>query len=62
MSPEQQNIDALRQWFGAAWTWSQMATWIETRSRSDEMPRFAVSWAADYLRLRREQETIWGDE
>jgi hypothetical protein len=62
LSPEQQSIDALQKWFGPKWTWSQMAEWIEARAQSDQMPRFAIYWASDYLRMRREQEAIWNDQ
>jgi hypothetical protein len=59
--PAEDNIEALQKWFGKGWTWTEMALWIEARSRSDEMPRFARLWAADCLRMRREQEKIWTD-
>lgn len=61
LSAANQNIDALSKWFGANWTWSEIAAWIEVRSRSAEMPRFAVLWASDFLETRRKQEEAWND-
>jgi hypothetical protein len=60
--PVEQNLDALQKWFGPKWTWIQMAEWIEARSRSSQMPRFAVNWSGEFLRMRREQEKMWKGE
>jgi hypothetical protein len=56
------NIDALQKWFGPKWTWAEMALWIEARSRSSNMPRFAVNWATEFLETRRMQEKVWGEK
>jgi len=61
MAPAEQSIDALAKWFGPGWTWSEIAIWIESRSRADQMPRFAILWASEFLRVRREQENAWKD-
>jgi hypothetical protein len=55
----ERNIEALQTWFGPTWRWVEMALWIEARSRSSNMPRFAVNWAIQFLETRRIQEEAW---
>ena len=50
-----QDFEALQAWFGPSWKWSEIAAWIEARSRSRDMPEFAKVWAYDFMRTYRKQ-------
>jgi len=58
----EQTFDALQRWFGPNWTYIQMALWIEARASSSHMPRWAIVWAGDFLRIRRQQEAVMKGE
>lgn len=56
MNPRaESDFEALQRWFGPSWKWSEIAAWIEARSRSQGMPEFAKVWAYDFMRRYREQ-------
>jgi len=48
--------------FGPAWTYAQIALWIEARANADPpLRRDLIIWASDFMTRRREQEALWRD-
>jgi hypothetical protein len=52
-----QHVGDIERYFGPSWRWSEIALWIEARSRAN-LPPYMVVWAYDYLRTRRRQEAM----
>lgn len=58
----EQGIENLKLVFGSDWTWTEIAEWIEARSRAKErLPDYMLVWAYDFLRQRKQQEEMWKD-
>jgi len=58
------NLSDIERYFGPGWRWSEMALWIEARSRANpKLPDYLIVWAYDFLRIwRRQQEMMREDQ
>jgi len=45
-------MDAMREHFGPAWTFAEIAAWTAARAQTEPMCRQAL-WAQDFLETRR---------
>ena len=61
--PNRDHLPDIQKYFGPSWSWSEIALWIEARSRAKPpLPDYMKVWAYDFLRIWKQQQAMMKEE